>query len=266
VGRVRTALLAIVAGSIAVVGAVYTAKTFALNRQGQITERFTRATDQLGSAQIDVRLGGIYAFERIARESAVDYPAVVEILTGFLREHSKRPKVSDADAFPLPTDTQAALSVVAQLQLEYDAPRPLDLGGADLRHGNFHKTKLQGASLGNANLSNADLRETDLRGASLANIRATSTQFKGANLSGASLIAADLEWAQLDAVNLQNANLFAASIYETTNLAQADLRGTDFSYVDLKDIDLSEAIYDETTVWPDGFEPTASGEGTAYEI
>src|SRR5437660_476529 len=39
VARVRTALLAVLAGGIAVVGAYYTARTFALNRQGQITER-----------------------------------------------------------------------------------------------------------------------------------------------------------------------------------------------------------------------------------
>ena len=48
-GRVRTALLATLAGVIAVVGAYYTSRTFALNRQGQITERFTRAMDQLGN-------------------------------------------------------------------------------------------------------------------------------------------------------------------------------------------------------------------------
>ena len=47
-GRVRAALLALLAGLLASVGAVYTARTFALNRAGQITERFTRAIDQLG--------------------------------------------------------------------------------------------------------------------------------------------------------------------------------------------------------------------------
>src|SRR5579872_7513033 len=89
IGRVRTALLAIAAGSVAVVGLVYTARTFALNRQGQITERFTRAVDQLGSSEVDIRLGAIYALERIARESAVDHPPIVAILSGFVREHSK---------------------------------------------------------------------------------------------------------------------------------------------------------------------------------
>jgi hypothetical protein len=74
VGRVRTALLASVAGLIAVVGAIFTGLSYRLNRAGQITERFTRAIDQLGEAELDVRLGGIYALERIARDSKDDHP------------------------------------------------------------------------------------------------------------------------------------------------------------------------------------------------
>jgi hypothetical protein len=77
IGRVRTALLAVLAGVLAAIGAYYTHRSFGLNReshelnrQGQITERFTRAVEQLGNADsVHVRLGGIYALERLARES-----------------------------------------------------------------------------------------------------------------------------------------------------------------------------------------------------
>src|SRR4051794_26676533 len=51
-GRVRTGLLAFLAGVLAAVGAYYTHRTFGLNRAGQITERFTRAVDQLGSKEV----------------------------------------------------------------------------------------------------------------------------------------------------------------------------------------------------------------------
>src|SRR6266498_2694299 len=44
-------------------------------QQGQMTERFTRAIDQLGHAQLDVRIGGIYALERIANDSPDDRTA-----------------------------------------------------------------------------------------------------------------------------------------------------------------------------------------------
>ncbi len=55
---VRTASLALLAGTIGVVGAVYTARRFALNRAGQLTDRFTKAIEQLGHSELDVRLGG----------------------------------------------------------------------------------------------------------------------------------------------------------------------------------------------------------------
>src|SRR3954447_22163959 len=49
VGRTRTAVLAALAGLIAIVGAFFTGLAYRLNPAGQITERFTRAIDQLGS-------------------------------------------------------------------------------------------------------------------------------------------------------------------------------------------------------------------------
>jgi hypothetical protein len=36
-----------------------------------------------------VRIGGIYALERIARDSAIDHPTVMEVLAAFIREHSQ---------------------------------------------------------------------------------------------------------------------------------------------------------------------------------
>ncbi len=90
-GGVRTALLAIGAGAIAIWGTVYAVKGFTLNRQGQIADRFTRAVGQLGSDQVAVRVGAIYELERIACESVVDTAPIVEILTRYLRDQA-RPK------------------------------------------------------------------------------------------------------------------------------------------------------------------------------
>jgi hypothetical protein len=50
-------------------------ETLRLTEQGQITERFTRAIEQLGATddkgekRLEIRLGGIYALERIASDS-----------------------------------------------------------------------------------------------------------------------------------------------------------------------------------------------------
>lgn len=66
----------------------------AINREGQITDRFTRAIDQLGKVDdkgnkvVEIRLGGIYALERIAGESEEDYWPIMEILTTYVRQHA----------------------------------------------------------------------------------------------------------------------------------------------------------------------------------
>ena len=63
-------------------------------QEGQITERFTRAVDQLGAIDqlgnpaIEIRLGGIYALKRIANESDKDYWSIMEILTAYVRINS----------------------------------------------------------------------------------------------------------------------------------------------------------------------------------
>jgi len=46
-------------------------RTHELTEQGQITDRYTKAVEQLGSDKLDVRIGGIYALERVAWDSAV---------------------------------------------------------------------------------------------------------------------------------------------------------------------------------------------------
>ena len=59
---VRATLVQILAGGLVATGLVFTARTLDLNRSGQVTERFTRAVDQLGQRdlrKLDVRLGGI---------------------------------------------------------------------------------------------------------------------------------------------------------------------------------------------------------------
>jgi hypothetical protein len=113
-----------------------TARTLEVTEQGHITERYAKAIQQLGDTELAVRLGGIYALERLAHDSPErDHPTVVEVLSAFVREGSKkqctpRPEQgmaheaaketdtaapqSNAEARP-PTDVQAALTVLGRL-------------------------------------------------------------------------------------------------------------------------------------------------------
>ena len=64
------ALAQILAGTALLSGLYFTWRTLQVNREGQITDRFTRAIDQLGKTDeegnrlFEIRIGGIYALAR----------------------------------------------------------------------------------------------------------------------------------------------------------------------------------------------------------
>ena len=65
----RGRLLTLGAGLLAAGALIFTGRNFLLSREGQVTDRYTKAIEQLGSDKLDVRIGGIYALERIAHDS-----------------------------------------------------------------------------------------------------------------------------------------------------------------------------------------------------
>ena len=58
--------------------------------EGHITDRFTKAIAQLGDGNMAIRLGGIYALERIAKDSKKDHGPIMEVLTAYVRENAPR--------------------------------------------------------------------------------------------------------------------------------------------------------------------------------
>lgn len=56
---VRTTLLQALAGWVLLLGAYFTWRQLRVIREGQVTDRYTKAVDQLGSDHLDVRVGGI---------------------------------------------------------------------------------------------------------------------------------------------------------------------------------------------------------------
>ncbi|MBU4234150.1 MAG: hypothetical protein L6277_14900, partial [Desulfobacterales bacterium] len=91
-------------------------------QEGQITERFTRAIEQLGSDKMEIRLGGIYALERIANDSDKDYWPIMETLTAYVRERApwrEPPLETPEEAAGEETTTPAASPTPAPV-----APKP----------------------------------------------------------------------------------------------------------------------------------------------
>jgi hypothetical protein len=179
----RTALIAGLAGLAAVGSLVMASRTYRLTQQGQLTDRYSKAIEQLGSDKLDVRLGGIYALERIAKDSAADGATIAEVLTAFIRGRAPWPPTQqeqpgeDTPIKEIPylryraADVQATLTVLGR-QPSMTSSQPPNLSDTDLRR---------------ADLSNADLQATRLLG----------TRLQGANIRAAKLQRVDLCHAQL---------------------------------------------------------------------
>ena len=163
-------------------------KSLKVSEDKQVTERFSKSIEHLGSKEIDIRLGGIYALEQIAIDSAKYHWTIVEILSAFIRE--KRPLNSTN---PVGIDIQAALTVIGRRKVKQDPNdkvidlRKISLVGVEL-HTNFSKADFGGTYLRNANFSGANLSDANL----------SLTDLIGADLSNANLNGADLDNTHLD--------------------------------------------------------------------
>ena len=153
--------------------------TLAAAREAQFADRYSRALDQVGSANLDVRIGGIFALEGIALDSPGHHPTVMEVLTAFIREHSPVPADGPELTRSSLPDVQAALAVVGRRKTEHDI-RVMDLtravvAGADLTRANLARAVLFFADLTDAVLVGAVLAGADLTGANFT-LSAPSSQ------------------------------------------------------------------------------------------
>ena len=285
---VTTATLALFAAGLGLFGAIYTARTFALNRETsarthaldearQVAERFTRAIDQLGSGTLDVRLGGIYSLERLARDSPDHHQQVIEVLSAYVRERARRtsaqtsrgqgldevrPRVSKDAALDRNDDQvpsgacdateqeecgstahpTPATDVQAVLTVLGRRDRSKDRSGFSL---DLAGADLVGLSLASssdeAHLEGANLRRASLRGARLAEAHLEGAHLEGAHLEGAHLEGAHLTGAHLEGAHLTGAHLQRVVLDEVDSLRRVDLRKADLAGTYLEGMDFCEA-------------------------
>ncbi|GAA1260738.1 pentapeptide repeat-containing protein [Saccharothrix xinjiangensis] len=250
----RSTLLQAVAGLLVLAGAAATWRQVQVAREGQITERFTRAVDQIGSDNVDVRVGGVYALERIARNSPADRDTVQFVLGAFVRNHVPRdagergPGDGPGERQPwlqqrLP-DVQAVMQVLSRRPGSPTGARRLVLSHVDLR-----SLLLDPGS----RLSDSVFRHVDLSRAWLAGTDLRRTDLTGADLRLANLRDADLRDAVLRRSALGQADLAGA------DLSGADLRGADLRDAVLERTRLRGAVADDATRWPAGFDERRLG-------
>jgi len=256
---VRALGVQLVGGVVLVVGVYFSWRTLLQGREGLITDRFSRAVDQLGSTSTDVRIGGIFGLERLARSSSIDHGPIMEILVAFIRQ---RAPVSTA-ASPIASDVQAALTVLTRRTRRFDSTiLPLDLSDIDLSGARLANSDLSGICLARSLLAGADMRRARLEGVDISGAHLISarlgdsywdakTQVKGALFTGANLGGA----------HMQGANLRIAW-WDEADFGGADLRGTDVRGLDLRKakhlsvMQQKVTVSDERTQFPAPAQPS----------
>ena len=280
---ILTAIGALVGYAFSFIRVFSTERQTITSRQGHITDRINKAVENLGTNRadgepnIEVRLGAIYALERIAQDSPRDHIPILEILSAYIRLNAPADTATeikdgeeDTTEIPRPPiDIQTALTVIGR------NPPPQNTLKVDLRHCNlqrmdmkglkfsntlFAESKLEKAYLGDAHLQGANLSDADLQGVYLkyANLQGANlwdadlqganlegAHLQAANLIGANLLRANLWGAKLQGANLWNANFQGANLLNANlqgaNLREANLQGANLSDADLQRADLSDA-------------------------
>jgi len=189
--------------------------------QRRITESFLQGVEQLGSEKLEVHLGGVYSLERISTESPDDYWAVMENLTAFVRERSRRNETGPRNK--VIAIEQRVRRRAYFLWLEAGQPQGLSFWDEATRQEEFGELAIDIAAVlrvikrrseqSRKRESSHDWR-LDLSGAIL-NL---------ADLSGAHLERADLNLTRLEGAYLSKAHLQGACLSDA-HLAGARLRG-----------------------------------------
>jgi hypothetical protein len=265
----RGRLLTLGAGLFAAGALYFTGRNFRVARQtlevteqGQVTDRYTKAIEQLGSEKLDVRIGGIYALERIGHDSARDHPTVMEVLSEFIRAHSREPLTpGGTPEGKTRRDVQAAVAVIGRRTAERDI-RVFDLHGvflaeAILDNANITSRGSEQDSVKNANpsayLGGVDFSRATLKDANLVGASLVDAKFIGANLTRAKLTDADLTDADLTPADPTGPNFIRADL-TGADLTGADLTGAKLTYAKLTGTDLTGAV------WSHDAEPPADWE------
>lgn len=206
-------LAAILAAPFVVWRAFVGQKLANIAEQGLITDRITKAVEQLGAEKtvqriydrdknttapdgpeettqnryystsksvpnLEVRLGGIYALERIAQDSERDHITVMEILCSYVRENADvRDMIYRKENVNPRADIKAVMTVIGRrsvdrITFERDsgrnglpAPYRLDLAYTNLSRLNLTDMRLDHARFSSVDFSNAALRGTRFIGA-----------------------------------------------------------------------------------------------------
>ncbi|WP_370280993.1 pentapeptide repeat-containing protein [Pontibacterium sp.] len=214
-----------------------------------VAETYTKAIEQLGAAndagipKLELRLGALYALEKIAKNNHSYHSQIMEVLCAYVRLHARVEGENKSDTsvpntahFSPREDIQTAVTILCRRNLEFDQDnfRPdlsaVDLQGIDLSNqrlenynfarSNLRKAWIKGASLiscnfdlstlDNANLSKCDISKCSFNGTFLRDVFLEKSTFLDCELKHATLTGAILSSGAIQNVDANGANLHGA--------------------------------------------------------
>lgn len=250
------------------VPAFFSAMAQNTNSESLRAEQFSRSLDQLGSSNMDIRIGAIYAVGLlIDRDPGYQRPGC-EILGAYLGQHSitEDERVEESSSWSssgarfgyapaVKPDIKTAFKTLGnhcKPSPKHPDLAPLSAPNVRFRNAYFKSidasgANFRGAYLGEVNLQGSDLLECDFTDASLEGAKLSGADFSGSDLIGANLIKAEMQSTVLHDVDFDGAYLLGANL-EGAKMSGVDLRSIVLSGTLLSGADLSYADLSETTL------------------
>ena len=238
----------VIGGVIAILFAVWrsivAARQATTAQRGLLNERYQKGAEMLGSGVLTVRLGGIYALGRLAREHPGNYHIqIMSLLCSFVRNPPPEEKEIQG-THKLREDVQAVMTVIRERGEPQSGIEKKEEYRMDLNEVNLGDADLPGVNLAQAHLWKADLTCARLPGADLSGailrLAKLGSDLAGANLSGALASRVDLTHADLTGADLKDAHLYEANLHGAL-LHEADLTEARLWKADLTEANLSGA-------------------------
>ncbi|KAJ54566.1 hypothetical protein ACMU_17825 [Actibacterium mucosum KCTC 23349] len=280
-------LAAVVVFPFTILRTIYTQRQTDVAEQGHITDQINKAVENLGAMRdvrdgdkittqpnIEVRIGGLLALERISKNSPDDHIQIMQILCAYIRENARAQVAAEVsfdadgklegDARTLRDDLLMAFDIIDRrgpnlraietnaefhLNFEYADFRGLNLSKRDFAGANLRLTQLQGADLRWAEMQGADLRWAEMQAADFSKAEMREADLTAAKMNGANFGRAKMQKATLNTAQMQGADFYFAKVNNASlrdaNMIGVDLSRADFSGVSLHGADLRSACLNE---------------------
>ena len=192
----------------------------------ELSPEGTYEIEEITQPNLEVRIGGILALERVAQDSPRDHIQIMEILTAYVRQNTPAQRrvtlPKNSDVRPLSIDIQTTLTVLGRRsergkEIERNKQFRLDL----------RKTSLTKADFEHGDYSAANFTDCHLDAASFRNAKLNGTQFQRCIFNYTDFINAEMQGTNLDFAQLNNPCRLVPFTEE--NIGPISLSGTDLS-------------------------------------